>query len=258
MRTVAIIDGDIFAFRASSAVQRDIEWAPDDWMTFAYTSDAVSSFKETMYQISKKLRIDEYVFTFSSQENFRKDILQSYKENRRGSRKPCCYLGMVQWLKDNYESYSFDRLEGDDVMGILMTDPEFKVGRQKVMLTMDKDLKTIEGKLYDFKRDTFTVQDQDQAYYWHMMQTLTGDVTDGYKGCPRVGKVLAEKILNGPDVSNKNPPSSYWSSVVNAYEKQGLTESDALVQARVAYILKNKDYNRDTGEITLWSPPNFN
>jgi hypothetical protein len=43
-------------------------------------------------------------------------------------------------------------------------------------------------------------------------------------------------------------------SVKNAYDKAGLTEEDALVQARVAYILRKSDYDRKTQTVKLWRP----
>jgi len=84
--------------------------------------------------------------------------------------------------------------------------------------------------------------------WWHMVQTLTGDAVDGFSGCPTVGKVTAQKILN-----DKNMPlKKMWQLVVKTYEKHGLFEHDAFQQARVAKILRHGDYNLKTGEVTKW------
>ena len=45
-----------------------------------------------------------------------------------------------------------------------------------------------------------------------------------------------------------------WSAVVSTFEAKGLTHADALLQARLARILRREDYDRETGEITLWTP----
>ena len=45
-----------------------------------------------------------------------------------------------------------------------------------------------------------------------------------------------------------------WSVIVDLYEKQGMTEDDALMTARLAYILQNDDYNRETGRVKMWTP----
>ena len=61
-----------------------------------------------------------------------------------------------------------------------------------------------------------------------------------------MGIKTAEKILAGP--------RPQWSSVVQAYQKAGLTEADALTQARCARILRNVDWDDNTGMIKLWEP----
>ena len=78
------------------------------------------------------------------------------------------------------------------------------------------------------------------------MQTLTGDPTDGYSGCPSIGKVSAERILKD---------NSTWQAVVDTYKKKKLSEDAALQQARVARILRASDYDFKKKEIKLWLPP---
>jgi DNA polymerase-1 len=86
-----------------------------------------------------------------------------------------------------------------------------------------------------------------QADYYHMFQTLVGDTSDGYKGCPGVGKVKAEALLSDHD-------RSHWDIVKAAYEKAKLTEQDALTQARLARILRWSDWDNTKKEPILWTP----
>ena len=81
-----------------------------------------------------------------------------------------------------------------------------------------------------------------------MMQTLTGDVTDNYKGCPGVGPKGAEKILAGLEVEEM------WPAVLEKFEKAGLFKEEALVQSRIAHILHPSEYDVDTHEVRLWDP----
>ena len=71
-----------------------------------------------------------------------------------------------------------------------------------------------------------------------------GDATDGYQGLKGVGPKTAVKLLDkhGWD----------WGAVVKIYESKGMTEADALLTARLAYILR-KDNFKD-GKIILWKP----
>ena len=95
-----------------------------------------------------------------------------------------------------------------------------------------------------------------------MMQTLTGDTTDGYTGCPGIGPKTAEKILQAAlaeGTTEANPAQLreiYWQHVVKAYAKAGLSEEEALTQARVARICRNSDYDFKTKQVILWSPNN--
>jgi DNA polymerase-1 len=81
-----------------------------------------------------------------------------------------------------------------------------------------------------------------------MIQTLTGDSVDGFSGCPKIGKVTAQKILKDKNL----PLKEQWELVVKAYAKEGLLEHDAFQQAQVARILRHGEYNTKTGEVTRW------
>jgi DNA polymerase-1 len=45
-----------------------------------------------------------------------------------------------------------------------------------------------------------------------------------------------------------------WERVVSAYEKAGLSEAEAITQARVARILRASDYDFVNKSVKLWSP----
>ena len=49
--------------------------------------------------------------------------------------------------------------------------------------------------------------------------------------------------------------AALWAVVLAAYEKAGLTEADALAQARVARILRASDYDFKQKKVKLWNPP---
>jgi DNA polymerase-1 len=91
---------------------------------------------------------------------------------------------------------------------------------------------------------------EDEADYWHMFQTLTGDTVDGFKGCPGMGPVGAQKLL-GEAMATED---GMWPYVVKAYEKKKLTEADALTQARLARILRWGDWDKNKKEPILWTP----
>jgi DNA polymerase-1 len=131
-------------------------------------------------------------------------------------------------------------------MGIFATWSKLK--GEKVIVSIDKDMKTIPG-LYSRDGETIVEVSEDEADYWHLFQTLTGDQTDGYSGCPGIGPKKAEAILQHPDNQD-----DLWGVVVRTFVKAGLNEDEALVQARVARILRASDYDFEKKEPILWTP----
>ena len=81
-----------------------------------------------------------------------------------------------------------------------------------------------------------------------MYQTLVGDLTDGFGGCPTIGGVKASRVLA---VCPKDLPEM-WDAVVAEYKRQKLDEEYALTQARLARILRASDWdNKKTGANTM-------
>ena len=75
---------------------------------------------------------------------------------------------------------------------------------------------------------------------------------DGYSGCPGIGPKRAARILDGVFGDPGGPGD--WDAVVKTYVKAGLSEEEALVQARVARILRWGEYDRKKGKVKLWNP----
>jgi len=241
------MDADMLVFRACSSVEQEINWGDGLWTLHANENEANIKVDEAVESLTNKvLNVLKYegeyaiLMCFSDKDNFRKHILPTYKANRVGKRKPVCYYGTKAWVEDKYECRQKPNLEADDVMGILSTKLE-----NAIIVSGDKDFKTIPGKFYDFSRDTLYDLSETEADYWHLYQTLLGDTTDGYTGCPGIGAVTAKKLLDA---------ECSWHTVLQAFEKKGLSIKEAIVQAQVARILRCEDYDTNKGEPILWTP----
>jgi DNA polymerase-1 len=193
--------------------------------------------------IKKAMKCREVVLCFTDTTNFRKAILPTYKASR--SAKPLLLQALKDALVGKYRSFVKRGLEGDDVMGILATHPTLISGT-KLMYSIDKDLKQIPGWLFNPGKDTLVQTSVQDADYFHMYQTLTGDTTDNYTGIPGVGHVYATAWLEEHGAT--------WAAVVAKYAACRLTEEDALIQARVARILRHTDYDFKRKEPILWTP----
>lgn len=255
---IALIDADILAYQASSTVERAIKWGEDLWTLHAYESEAQEHFDNMVKTITEKAGCDSYLLAWTDTQNFRKDVLPSYKANRAATRKPLVLSAIRKWAQENYDSQILPSLEGDDILGLVATDPHMK--DNVIVCTIDKDLKSVPGNHYNFAADELFTVSLHEANIFHMTQTLTGDPTDGYKGCPGVGAVSAKKILDKaveegtPWASEEQLNALLWKAVVATYEKAGLCEAVALEQAQVARILRYGDYEFKQGKITLWKP----
>ena len=243
-----LVDADMIVFKACSTIETPINWYDDLWTVHADAGEAKGIVDDmVLSMVDKVLRHYNYegnyeiIMCFTDKDdNFRKHIYPLYKANRVGKRKPSGYYGVMKWCEENYKCVSKPSLEADDVIGILATKYD-----DCIIISGDKDFKTIPAHFYDFCRDKFYEISKQEADYWHLYQTLIGDTTDNYKGCPKCGDVTARRLLD-EDCS--------WKTVVSAFEKQGLSENDALTQARVARILRAEDYNFKTHKPILWTP----
>jgi len=239
-RPTLLIDADILLYRAASSVERELKFEDNIWILYTDEDEAVEAFKTAVGELLSQADTYSFLLCFSHNENFRKDLYPTYKGNRT-QRKPMGFKAIRERvISDKLAKVRiFPRIEADDVIGILATSLE-----NTLIWSADKDLKQIPGKhLVDGEIITIT---QEEGDYWHLTQTLTGDATDGYPGCPGIGPRRAEIILSKP----------VWSSVVGAYAKQGYDEDYALTQARLARILRAEDWDFVKEEVRLWQPAN--
>lgn len=258
-KRILLIDADVLAYEACAVAQQEVEFAPGYFTWQSSFEDVEKGFDHALDKVMTTLKGDDFKLCLTDSDgNFRKSVLPTYKSGR--SKKPLVLKRFKEYLIEERQAYFKPTLEGDDCMGILATWP--KLQGEKIIVSIDKDMKTIpgrfcrwglkdaEGKPKPFRIDTIS---EAEADYWHLYQTLTGDVTDGYAGCPGVGPKKAEAILFG-----SSPPwgtrEESWAAIVAAYEKAGKTEEDALVQARVARILRASDYDFQKKEPILWNP----
>lgn len=251
MRTL-LLDGDVFAYQSAAAVERVIHWSPEISTLESNLSEATAKMEGMIEKVMNDLKADAFVVALSDIGSgyWRRQVLPTYKFNRTATRKPLVLLPLREYLIEKYGAKLRPMLEGDDVLGILATNPKLIRG-EKIILSIDKDMATIPG-LFCRNRVGHPLEIQEitveQADRYHMYQTLIGDTTDGYKGCPGIGPVAAEKILSCPK-------EEWWPAIVTAFKKAGLSKTEALTQARVARILRHEDYNYQEKIPILWQSP---
>lgn len=236
------VDTDILLYKSVLSAEVEVDWGDDVFSLWADLKDAKAAFKQQMETIVTHTGVSKVVCCLSdSGSNFRKSVDPTYKSNRRGTRKPVGYKALKAWVTGEYNTVVKPGLEGDDCLGIIATKPDSDC----IIVSDDKDLKTIPGRLFrPAAGESLTISEADADRFF-LTQVLTGDTTDGYKGVPGIGPKKAETILG---------PRPHWGAVEQAFIKAGLTKDDAITQARLARILRWSDWDAQKGEPILWKP----
>lgn len=246
-RITLLIDGDILVYRAAAASQVSVEFSPGQLSIQADLEQAKQRVDADVADLQRVLDADDILICLSdTQHNWRKELEPSYKAQR--TVKPAAFAATREYVQKTHKTVECARLEADDVMGLYSTGKT--IAGTRIIVSRDKDLRTIPGFLYNDGHPEYGVKSisLEEANHNHLMQTLTGDRVDGYAGLLGCGPKKAFKILYGLEAKDR------WPALVAAYEKGGLTEDDALKQARLARILRAGEYTKTTGKVKLWKP----
>ena len=236
-----LIDSDFLAYKAAQACEIGIDFGEDVIIAQSQFSEVLKVFHNELNKVTKAMMEDNFILYFSSTQNFRKKIYPDYKGHRM-KRKPLGYKRLVNYCRENHNFKLIEGLEADDTIGIEATrfaDPN------NIIVSPDKDMRQIPSTLWDMKDDVVEIT-KDDGDRWHLIQSLSGDPTDGYSGCPGIGVKRATELLD----KNENK----WEAVCKAYRDRGLSDDDALLNARLAKILQKEDFDYDRNQPILWTP----
>ena len=231
--TKLLVDADFFFYRAASSSEEEHEYNPDLTVIVGDFKRGKSIVEHELTKLRQRFNSDDILLFFTDRTNFRKTIDPDYKGNRT-KRKPCGYLKLKNWGMETYPSLIYPHLEADDVLGIVATNGSVK---DFVLISPDKDMAQIACRIYDLKEEyTQTTEKANRLLY---KQCLTGDSTDGYKGCAGVGPKRADQILD-------KAKGDYWPAVVKAFEEAEMTEEDAIRNLQLAKILQADNWDTET------------
>jgi 5'-3' exonuclease len=134
----------------------------------------------------------------------------------------------------------------------------FLSGPGKIICSNDKDMKTVPGMLYITGKQTLVEITPSRANFQWMLQTLTGDSTDGFKGCTGIGPKKAEAALTEAGTSLPNMARAaqdlYLAPKTGKYRDHPQDLSDFRREAVLARILRPTDYNPETGRVRYAIP----
>ena len=245
-KKVLLIDGDILLYKIAMNNEVETHWGDGLWTLHSDANICKADVDLVIDDLGASLEADDYVVALTDSKNFRKDVLPTYKDNRKDKRKPLALKELREYVIKKHKGVVWDNLEADDVMGIMATEP---TEEERIVVTIDKDLKTVPCNLSSDGLNVERIPER-LADYWFMIQTLTGDKVDGYDGVEGIGIKTAEKLIKK---YTNVPLLDLWKIVKKIYVDKGYTEAEALQQARVARILRHGEYNKKTGKVKLWT-----
>lgn len=265
IKRVALIDGDVLAYRCGFAAQHKEysvfvlpEWGAlftsrrkkeaEEWLNnlkededwnHAYMEEhehteplghTLHTAKMIINRTLEDTDAEEYKIYLSGASNFRDEVatLQPYKGNRKDARKPTHLEDIRNYLRERYNAILVEGIEADDQISIEARKINASQGRLAVVCSVDKDLKQIPGLHYNFATKEHDYVSDEEALVFLYTQILMGDPVDNIQGIKGIGPKKAAKILNGAKQEEE-----MWERVVKAYiefdvyeEKKSLTTKE--------------------------------
>ncbi len=226
--TVALIDGDIVAYRCAAANEKsDI-------------GIAIWQVNQMLSRILSEVQATDYKIYLSGDNNFRYQIFPDYKANRRDQIRPKHLESLREYMVVSWDARICDGFEADDQLGIESARSADKI----IICSIDKDLLQLRGTHYNFvKREIKEIDDFGGAIQFYT-QLLVGDPTDNIRGCPGIGKVKAERAFQGCTTEGQ-----LYNKCCELYKvaHKDNWEKELLLNANLLYILREEDQ--------YWKPP---
>ncbi|MDQ2066721.1 hypothetical protein Q9295_10060 [Xinfangfangia sp. CPCC 101601] len=248
-KITAFIDADILLYRAASFCDDEFDGEPMRDVRQAMTMFDML-LKKWLKDVEKAVKLDDYFLVVSKGRTFRKDLYPEYKANRKDIKPHPVLFPLKDEVMELQATIWEDDMEADDLIGIRVTeDPSMRLA-----VSADKDFATLPCQLFTpashgKTQGSLTSYNEDEANWNWLIQAMTGDTIDNYKGIPGVGPKKAAKVIPAPA-----PLDVMWPAVERAFIDAKMTKDDALTMARLARILRHGDYNFETKETKLWTP----
>lgn len=165
--TIALVDGDIVAYRASASAEKDDERI------------ALIRAHRTLQDIVSVTGADEIKVFLSGSTNFRKDIYPEYKANRDHLPRPRFLQAVREFIVLDWSAEVTDGYEADDALGVASQERE--IG-SSIVCSIDKDLRQLPGVHYNFVTGEFSTVDEIEGWRNFYKQLVLGDRGDNVPG----------------------------------------------------------------------------
>ena len=216
-----LIDGDILAYKCAYSLGDD---GTDEDVADYIEEQLMMYFDDLLFDPSDT---PEYEMYLTGKSNFRYDIREDYKGNRKGDR-PKLLEAARDELVLTWGARITEGFEADDAISMRANE----IGYDNVtIVSVDKDFHQMPVEMYNPRTgDLYLVENPNHNFY---EQVLTGDRVDNVEGIYGVGPKKAERYLR--DIP-EDDVCALWNEVVAVYESYGKTKADALQTAQLLWL----------------------
>ena len=221
----ALIDGDIFVYRAAWACNDEVE------------AEALKAFDSLVTDAILDSGGLDYTVYITGKGNFRFDyaITAEYKGNRKAITPPIHKDAIRKHAMEHWDAVMTEGEEADDIIAIEAT----RIGIMDcVMVSIDKDFYQIPGVHFNPVKKFKQVVDYWSGTFFFYQQILMGDAADNIKGIKGIGPAKSKAILTGAETELE---------LYNRCVKQYGGEARVIENARLLWL------RREHGQI--WEPP---
>ena len=174
--------------------------------------DEIKSKLDTwLLDIFNKTYSTHYYMYLTSSKSFRANEYPEYKAHRKAER-PNYFKELKEYMVQNYSGISYPELEADDLCLITykMHTKALAEGDEVFISSPDKDLLKLEGEHYNYAKDIWSTNTEDDAKYHFWESMITGDSADGVQGIHGKGKKFVEKLFE--NTTSKDLPGVVFSA----------------------------------------------
>jgi 5'-3' exonuclease len=225
---IALIDGDLVAYRCSSSCE-PTKAKPEREPLEA----AIGRTHDLINRILNETGATSFRLFIGGETNFRTTIDPNYKANRKDLPRPTYLQDIRALLCTDYDAEITDGIEADDAMAINQR-------ADTIICSIDKDLLQVPGRHFNFVKNVWYGIDKLTGLKNFYQQLIQGDATDnimGYDGKarPKIPQFLQPKIDELWSMDNE------WDMYRLVLQMYDMDYERLLRNARLLYIQRKEN-----------------
>lgn len=207
---------------------------------------------------ARGVEFDKLELCLTGKGNFREQIatIKGYKANRIGKERPVHYKAIRRYMRERWGATVVKGYEADDALAMAAHEHDYD-GDRVVLVSQDKDLRTVPGLHYNARKKTWSGISAQEALVTQYRQCLAGDAVDSIPGIYKCGPKRAEAVI-GAEMSEEEMWAAALLEAQTSLGRKGCPYVDMGARAALLENMRLVYMCRTVAETTpegLWAPP---